>query len=115
MEEELIDQVTYYPKGSGKQTIRMLVISVGLVVMGLLITFLGLYFYISDWFYIPTAFFGVGAFGVSLAGIFTGFTEKKYSSHWVRTGLVGHFIIVLLPALFFIINLIDIFLSLSRL
>lgn len=115
MEEELIDQVTYYPKGSGKQTIRMLVLSVGLILISLIIVFFDFYFRISEWFMLLAILCGVGGFGVSLAGIFTGFTEKKYSSHWVRTGLVGHFIIVLLPALFFIINLIDIFLSLSRL
>lgn len=113
MEEELIDQVTYYPKGSGKQTIRMLVISVELIATSLIIVFLDFYFQMSEWFMLLAILCGVGAFGVSLSGIFTGFTEKKYSSHWVRTGLVCHFIIVSLPVLFFIINVIDIFLSLN--
>lgn len=106
MEEELIDQETHYPKGSGKQTIRLFLISVCLFALMGITSLFDIFFRIHE----PITFIplvcGVGAYGVSIAGMVKGFSETNYSTYWVKTGLIGNLIIVAAPALLMIGNLI---------
>lgn len=111
MEEELIDHFRQYPEGKGNQTITMFIISISLVAVMISSFLLSNFFRISELRGILPAFgtvCGIIAFGISIGGIVIGFSERKYSTNWVRTGLVGHFVIVIVPVLVFVYSLVDI-------
>jgi len=102
MEEELIDSFAHYPEGKGNQTITLFIISTGLIILMFVSFALVDLFRFSEILYLFTAICGIAAFALSIAGINVGLSERKYSSNWVKTGLIGHLVIVIVPILFII-------------
>lgn len=107
MEEELIDRFQNHPKGKGNQTITFFLVSLGLISVVIIIAILGNFIRMPAPIFVFSFLCGVTAFALSLAGIITGTSERKYSTNWVRTGLIGNSIIVSCPILFIIILIVD--------
>ena len=114
MKEEPLDRIVRNPEGKGNQTIQMFIISSSLVILALLAWLFDSLYRLSDIVSAGSVLMVILAFGLSIAGIYIGFSEMKYSNNWVRLGLIGHLIIVALTVLYFIYIIITVVLSIAR-